>query len=257
MLKAALCLEDADLCREVSGLVKKAFDSVKKDLSVSLAIDLYHTSKAFYKARKAYDLVIIEAWLDGGSGIGLGMYIWQVYRDTKIIMIREREDPIGILNCTHCFGMIDRGKNKDLGRLLDSFFQSVRSRSGKDLVTLRGEEGRIVEVIPDYVMYLGTIPGKRNRVELYLAGRVNAMTIVGTISRLAASFEPYGFIAISQSCSVNPKYVRKAAKEYVTMQNGVNLQISQRRSSYVREMIKKYRYKMIQESRRHPDLQRF
>lgn len=241
MLKAAVCLEDAENCRKVSKIIETIYNTEYTGPFRRLAIHMYTTSVSFLKAHENYDLVILEAYLEGGAGFSIGKHLWQQYKNTRIIMIRENEDPVRIINQTHCFGIIDREKASGLAELLEAYFLYRKKWAGIHFVPFRTEDRTDELVACAEVLYLSTMPGRRNRIELHMVKDNNILTAVGSMGRVSAPFQEIGFICVSQSFSVNPEYVIRIEKEYITLKNGVCLPVPRRRASKVRRMLMEYR----------------
>lgn len=240
MLKAAICLENAGKCRTISGIIEKTYLTEKSAPFGELKIRHYTQSSEFFEAHESYDLVILGTYLEEGNGFSVGTYLWQKYKDTSIIMIRGNEDPVRIINQTHCFGIIDRGKASGLTELLEAFFLLHKRRGGIQPVAVKKEDRSIRFVNPADIAYLCTIPGRKNRIELHFPEVHRTLVVMGAKGKTSALFEEQGFVKLSRSHTVNPEWVKKIKREYTDLKNGEILTIPHKRFSEVKEKMMEY-----------------
>ncbi|MCR5304816.1 MAG: LytTR family transcriptional regulator [Lachnospiraceae bacterium] len=238
MLKAALCLEDAEHCCKVIEEIGEYYRETGREKQFGkLITDIYHTSDSFLKSRKTYDLVLLETFLEGGIGVAVGMRIWKENKNTRVILIRDNEDAVSIINKTHCFGILDRGNEGGLRSLLDEYFLTLEQEPENRILQFRSDEGQLYKLAPGDIMYACTEPVKRNRVVLKLSGEEGSLLVMGKFTGLSEELERCGFLNISRNCSVNPTFISFMEKDSIMMKNGILLPVPRRRVAQIRKTL--------------------
>ena len=227
MIKIAVCDDDKTALAATLELLK----DYKK---VPLEADAYQSGDALLAAGKKYDLLLLDIDMEGTDGIETARRIRESDRDVKLIYITNYSDYTIFAFGVHAFAYLLKPlKAEELFAQLDEACDYGLARPEPEL-EFQAKEG-IVRMVPSRILCFEYM---ERQVLMYTAE--GSWHLKRRITDLAEEMETYGFAMPHQSVVVNLYAVQRIHGYEITLTDGRQIPLSQKKSAQFRRALNEY-----------------
>ena len=251
MLQIAICDNIGEDSREICSQVEE----VLRRYTIRYNLQVYETGEELLMAPVLFDLIFLDAELNGEDAIGMGKKLHCRNRAAKIIYhYRSSQCCEDAVNRSHAFACLKKPIEKSILEEQIRDFLAAWGDAQETWISL----GQIKGIPPENEKQLVRLPVKEI---LYFECQKNGKTIKavtergdylyqGVLSDVEEKMEPFGFAVCSRGILINLNQISRLDGYEVIMTNRVKLPLSQRRSTAFKEKMKEFYYNPIEKKRR-------
>ncbi len=234
MIKIAICdLEKKD--RELTcGLVQTYMDRVGE----AYTLQLFSSGQQFLDSGFVPDIIFLDSVLPDKSGMEVGIELRRLSRNVMIIYTTHAAGETRlVLNRIHVFGVLVKPimDEKLFLMMKDALFHMGKEQYrdlGENIEVFFSEDGTILRLDAMDIIYFEY----RNR-RVRIVTQDQSFICKEKIGDIAERMKKYGFAMSHQSFVVNLYHVAKMERTVLTMKNGDQVDLAQKRASTVRKQL--------------------
>ncbi|MDE6516859.1 MAG: LytTR family DNA-binding domain-containing protein [Acetatifactor sp.] len=246
MLQIAVC----DNCVEDSQEIRSLVEEVLNGYAIRFGVQEFETGEELLDSPTLFDLIFMDAALEGEDGIEIGKRLYCRNRSTRIIFqSHSKEYCEDAVNKSHAFAFLEKPVKREAleGQLRD--FLDAWGNAQDAWVSL----GQASPVSPGNLRQMVRLPV---RDILYFECQKNGKTIKavtergdfiyqGVFSDIEERMEPFGFTVCNRGILINLNKIARLEGYEITMTNGMKLPLSQRRNTAFKEKVQEFYYNPI------------
>ena len=227
MIKIAVCDDDEKNLRDTL----KLLEQYKK---FPLSADAYTSGEALLAAGKKYDILLLDIDMEGLDGIETARRIREADKEVKLIYVTNYSDYTIFAFGVHAFAYLLKPlKAEELYAQLDEVFAYGLSGPEQEL-EFQAKEG-IVRIVPSRILCFEYLS---RQVLMYTTERV--WHLKRQFTELARQMEGYGFAMPHKSFVVNLHAVQRIHGYVITLTDGREIPLSQKKSAAFRRALNQY-----------------
>lgn len=251
MLHIAICDNSGEDSQETRCLVEQALGGY----TVRYNIQVFESGEELLVSSVLFDLIFMEAALEGEDGIEIGKKLYCRNRATKIIFQSYSNQCCeDAMNKTHAFAFLEKPVKKEtLEEQIRDFLTAWGSLQDTWISLVQPSPAAVENERQMVRLPVGDI--------LYFECQKNGRTIKavtergdflyqGVLSDIEDKMEPFGFAVCSRGILINMNRIARLEGCEIIMTSGTRLPLSQRRSAAFKEKMQEYYYNPIGKKRR-------
>ncbi len=251
MLHIAICDNSGEDSQETRRLVEQALGGY----TVRYNIQVFESGEELLVSSVLFDLIFMEAALEGEDGIEIGKKLYCRNRATKIIFQSYSNQCCeDAMNKTHAFAFLEKPVKKEtLEEQIRDFLTAWGSLQDTWISLVQPSPAAVENERQMVRLPVGDI--------LYFECQKNGRTIKavtergdflyqGVLSDIEDKMEPFGFAVCSRGILINMNRIARLEGCKIIMTSGTRLPLSQRRSAAFKEKMQEYYYNPIGKKRR-------
>lgn len=232
MLRLAICDDDAKVVEQIRNIADQYFKDTQRILQWKSTKMVLRCSR---KPAAAYFLLDIE--MPGMSGIQVAQELRANNKRAKIIFVTGYEEYQSAAFQLHAFSyLIKPFTAEDIKRQLEEAIDYLDDAQETSAIVFHTVDGD-VHLSPEQISF---IEYKSRKVEIHTAE--NTYVAVYTMKQIIEILEKHPFVSSHQNYLINLMHVRRVTCVNVTLDNGVELPMSQKRSSDFRRRYQQFLY---------------
>lgn len=251
MLQIAICDNSGENSRETRNLVEQTLDVY----SLRYNLQTFETGEELLDSSVLFDLILMDAVLDGENSIEIGEKLYCRNRATKIIFQSHSGQYCkDAMNRAHAFAFLEKPIRKPvLERQIRDFLttwgdaQETWISLGQTSMVSLEDEKQLVRLPVRDILYFEC---QKNGKTIKAVTERGDFLYQGVLSDAEEKMEPFGFALCSRGILINLNRIARLEGYEVTMTNGVKLPLSQRRSTAFKEKVQEFYYNPIGKKRR-------
>ena len=251
MLHIAICDNSGEDSQETRRLVEQALGGY----TVRYNIQVFESGEELLVSSVLFDLIFMEAALEGEDGIEIGKKLYCRNRATKIIFQSYSNQCCeDAMNKTHAFAFLEKPVKKGIleeqirdfltawGNLQDTWISLVQPSPAA-----MENERQMVRLPVRDILYFEC---QKNGRTIKAVTERGDFLYQGVLSDIEEKMEPFGFAVCSRGILINMNRIARLEGCEITMSSGTRLPLSQRRSAAFKEKMQEYYYNPIGKKRR-------
>lgn len=227
MLKIAVCDDDRAFAGEM--------EEYLKEYETLFLVDVYSSGEALIESGIQYDFLFLDIDMEGISGIDAARILRRKDKKAKIIYVTAYEDFRDYAFSVHAFAYLVKPVSRE--RVQGILREAIAYQSGEEpdkALRFETEEG-LLEAGAKEIYYFEY----QNR-KIRIVWKEGERRMRGSITRLAEKLEPLGFSMPHKSFVVNLYHIKSLKGYNVTLTDGSQLPLSQKKSAAFRERFTKW-----------------
>lgn len=244
MLKIAICDDDKKAAVELKDVIR--LYEAQRANNEAFLIDVFLSGVSLLDKFNDYDLIFLDIDMPGLNGISAAKRIRATNLQVGIIYVTSHYKYTLEALAVHAFNYLTKPfSNDQLFLALDEYQGSLISKEPKKIFTFITDNPAWVPVCleADSILYFECEKRQSN-------GNIKVVTVGGvlhirsTIKELASITEPYAFVASHKSFIVNMAHIWQIKGFAITMDNGDEVVIAQKKASEFRTIHNRYIQKL-------------
>lgn len=233
MLRLAICDDDPKVVTQIRNIV----DQYCKDTQITSAVEIYQDGSQVIQKASGSDIFFLDIEMPGMNGIQVAQELRANNKRAKIIFVTGYEEYQSAAFQLHAFSyLIKPFTPQDIKRQLEDAVEYLHHDQETHEIIFHTAEGDI-RLSPEQITF---IEYKNRKVEIHTAE--NKYIAAYTMKQVTELLEKYPFVSSHQNFLVNLKHVRRITCMNVTLINGVELPMSQKRSADFRKRYQQFLY---------------
>lgn len=246
MLQIAIC----DHSREDSRKIRNLLEEVLERYTVRYNVQVFESGEELLASPAAFDLVFMDAVLEGEDGIETGKKLYCKNRAVKIIFQScSNQCCEDAMNRTHAFAFLEKPVKRPIleeqirdfltawGDAQDSWISLVQPG-----MAVAENERQMVRLPVRDILYFEC---QKNGRTIKAVTERGDFLYQGVLGDIEDKMEPFGFAVCSRGILVNLNKIAKMEGCEIIMAGGTKLPLSQRRSAAFKEKMQEYYYNPI------------
>lgn len=227
MQKMAVCDDDRNFCRQMAGYIK--------DFMPKAEICEFYSGEEMLRQTEKFDLIFLDVDMKGINGIETARRLRKSDKKVKIVYVTAYRDFVNYAFSVHAFGyLVKPVTEKDIQNQLREAMGYEACEEETYQVRLETEDG-LEELNVKEIYYFEYLNRK-----ICVRTKKGKFSMRGSITRLAAKMEEYGFAMPHKSFSVNLYHVKAIRGYDIYMMDGSVLPLSQKKSVQFRERLSQF-----------------
>ena len=233
MLRLAICDDDAKVVEQIRNIADQYF----KDTQINSAVEIYQDGSQVLKKAGGSDIFFLDIEMPGMSGIQVAQELRANNKRAKIIFVTGYEEYQSAAFQLHAFSyLIKPFTAEDIKRQLEEAIDYLDDAQETSAIVFHTVDGD-VHLSPEQISF---IEYNSRKVEIHTAE--NTYVAVYTMKQIIEILEKHPFVSSHQNYLINLMHVRRVTCVNVTLDNGVELPMSQKRSSDFRRRYQQFLY---------------
>lgn len=223
------------ICDSAAPTLERALTELAFELGVDVRIDTYGDFSALREAfgGKSYDLVLLETFLEGKSGIEFGTELREGKHECEIIFISAGTQDAYAAYAAFPIGYVVKPISKK--RLRPAFTRAASRHAGKRAVILDSADRGKVTLGVDEIRYIEVIG-----TELFVHTRVGLIKCIGSLAETCQMLPEGKYYRSHRSFIVNMDYVVRVGRYFFTMDNGDKVTVAKNRYAEAKKKLNEY-----------------
>ena len=233
MLKLAICDDDLKIVMQIRNIADQYF----KDTQITSAVEIYQDGSQVLNKASGSDIFFLDIEMPGMSGIQVAQELRANNKRAKIIFVTGYEEYQSAAFQLHAFSyLIKPFTEADIKRQLEDAIEYLHNDQETPEILFHTTDGDI-RLSPEQIIF---IEYKSRKVEIHTA---TSKYVAGyTMKQVTELLEKHPFVSSHQNFLVNLMHVRRITCMNVTLANGVELHMSQKRSAEFRKRYQQFLY---------------
>lgn len=233
MLKLAICDDDPKVVTQIRNIADKYF----KDTQITSAVEIYQDGSQMLNKAGGSDIFFLDIEMPGMSGIQIAQELRASNKRAKIIFVTGYEEYQSAAFQLHAFSyLIKPFTADDIKRQLEDAIDYLHNDQETPEIFLHTVDGD-VRLVPEQIIF---VEYKNRKVEIHTTE--SKYVAVYTMKQMTELLEKFPFVSSHQNFLVNLMHVRRFTCMNVTLANGVELPMSQKRSADFRRRYQQFLY---------------
>lgn len=233
MLKLAICDDDPKVVMQI----RKIADQYFKDTQITSAVEIYQDGSQVLNKASGSDIFFLDIEMPGKSGIQVAQELRANNKRAKIIFVTGYEEYQSAAFQLHAFSyLIKPFTADDIKRQLEDAIDYLHNDQETPEVLFHTADGDI-RLAPEQIIF---IEYKSRKVEIHTAETFYVASYM--MKQVTEILEKHPFVSSHQNFLVNLMHVRRITCMNVTLANGVELPMSQKRSADFRKRYQQFLY---------------
>lgn len=239
MLRIAICDDDREDLDKLKNLVLQIMEAYP----VRCDIQGFASGEELLQEQEAFDLIFLDILIGGENGIEIGKMLYRKFRNVRIIFqTNYGEFCADAINRSHAaFAFLQKPMDKLLVEEQIRAFLEMREKSQEEWISfeqieyigqIETEKKQSIRLPIQKLLYF---EAQKNERSIRVTTEDSIFIYSGAFSDLQKKLIPFGFEVCSRGILVNMDRIKWMDKRSVTMLNGAQLPLSQRRSALFRE----------------------
>ncbi len=246
MLQIAVC----DNCVEDSQEIRSLVEEVLKGYAIRFSVQIFETGEELLGSPVLFDLIFMDAALEGDDGIEIGKRLYCRNRGTKIIFQSySKEYCEDAVNKSHAFAFLEKPVKKEVleGQIRDFLeawgnAQETWISLGQTNPVSMENERQMVRLPVRDILYFEC---QKNEKTIKAVTERGDFIYQGVFSDIEERMEPFGFAVCNRGILINLNKIARLEGYEITMTNGMKLPLSQRRNTAFKEKVQEFYYNPI------------
>lgn len=227
MQKMAVCDDDRNFCRQMAEYIR--------DFMPKAEICEFYSGEEMLRQTEKFDLIFLDVDMKGINGIETARRLRKSDKKVKIVYVTAYRDFVNYAFSVHAFGyLVKPVTEKDIQNQLREAMDYEACEEETCQVRLETEDG-LEELNVKEIYYFEYLNRK-----ICVRTKRGEFSMKGSITRLAAKMEEYGFAMPHKSFSVNLYHVKAIRGYDIYMMDGSVLPLSQKKSVQFRERLSQF-----------------
>lgn len=246
MLHIAIC----DNCGEDSRVMRNLVEEVLGGYAIRYGVQVFETGEELLGSPAMFDLIFMDAALEGEDSIETGRKLYCKNRGTKIIFqscpAERREDAV---NRSHAFAFLEKPvKGEALEGQIRDFLkawgdaQDAWISLGQTSAAALQNERQMVRLPVRDILYFEC---QKNGKTIKAVTERGDFIYQGVLGDIEDRMEPFGFAVCNRGILINLNKIARLQGQEITMMNGMTLPLSQRRNAAFKEKLQEFYYNLI------------
>ena len=234
MIRVAICEDELDSSRLLSGILEEYADSRKCEFNIETFIN----GKELLEKEIRYHIAFLDIDMPEMNGIDVGRALWRKNKKCFIIYITNLSHCRDVaLNQAHSFAYLNKPlKKNQLFQQLDDLVSDLSVVNDDETIRLVTVEHGIIEKHPEDILYFEFMARK-----IIAYCKSGKFRIKGSnMGDLAVRLEKYGFSMSHKGVLINLQYISQIKQNDIIMANNAILPLSQKRAAAFRQIFSEY-----------------
>ncbi len=233
MLKLAICDDDPKIVTQIRNIADQYF----KDTQITSAVETYQDGSQMLNKASGSDIFFLDIEMPKMSGIQVAQELRANNKRAKIIFVTGYEEYQSAAFQLHAFSyLIKPFTEEDIKRQLEDAIEYLHNDKESPEVLFHTTEGYL-RLLPEQIVF---IEYKSRKVEIHTEDTVYVATY--TMKQVTELLEKHPFVSSHQNFLVNLMHVRRITCMNVTLTDGLELPMSQKRSADFRRRYQQFLY---------------
>lgn len=233
MLKLAICDDDPKIVMQIRNIADQYF----KDTKITSAVETYQDGSQMLNKASGSDIFFLDIEMPKMSGIQVAQELRANNKRAKIIFVTGYAEYQSAAFQLHAFSyLIKPFTAEDIKRQLEDAIEYLHNDKESPEILFHTAEG-YVRLLPEQIVF---IEYKSRKVEIHTEDTVYVATY--TMKQVTELLEKHPFVSSHQNFLVNLMHVRRITCMNVTLADGLELPMSQKRSAEFRRRYQQFLY---------------
>lgn len=236
LIRIAICDDDGNIVDRIKEIIEEYCNAKQ----IEYRLDGFNSGEALLVSQETYDIIFLDIYMEGLSGIETAKCIRQKDKIVEIIFLTSYAGLTKEALAVHAFEYLEKPiKKVVIFQQMDEVLAKIRYKKGVEemkaqKVSFNGGRNQISICISDIYYF------ERTERKIKAVTTKGVFILYETISSIEKKLQEYDFVIPHQSFVVNMNNIKDYVKDQIIMTNQDIIPVAQKRSSELKKCMREF-----------------